>query len=344
MQKLFPVDVDLGHLMVCDPSPVSVRPGDAAGLLALTRDNAQLLVNALFGLPSESRAHATVVVLPRPKFALPRSKPMPKPRVATRWEEFAKLKGITKRKKDRMVMDESTGEYRPSYGYKSANMDRPWVYEHKDGAADDYDPFAEADSAKRKRATVEAKKQAHNLARAGVVAPATSRPASSKSVKAKAASRAGALPARVIDQIGGEKPRQATVRELIAIQAQSTASHGVFDQTLKNQPKDRRPTKKRKLNAVVDEGERARTTKALDRVLRKFDAPVLNVEQQLGRYQASKERVSAKAGSTASVGHPLVGFNPDHQKKKDASKSLKGITRGANFVAGKRGGRGRKRR
>jgi regulator of ribosome biosynthesis len=58
---------------------------------------------------------------------------VPKAKALTKWEQFAKLKGITKQKKSRMVFDEETGAYAPRFGYKRANdASKPWVLEHKD--------------------------------------------------------------------------------------------------------------------------------------------------------------------------------------------------------------------
>ena len=57
--------------------------------------------------------------LPPGTTLLPREKPVPEPRPETRWERFAKEKGIKKRKKSsRMVYDEQKGEWRPRWGYK----------------------------------------------------------------------------------------------------------------------------------------------------------------------------------------------------------------------------------
>jgi regulator of ribosome biosynthesis len=56
--------------------------------------------------------------LPKPTTVLPREKPAPKPKEETRWEAFAKEKGIKKRKRERMVWDEEKKEWAPRWGYK----------------------------------------------------------------------------------------------------------------------------------------------------------------------------------------------------------------------------------
>ena len=55
---------------------------------------------------------------------------MPAAKKPTRWEEYAKVKGITKRKKGRMVWDEAAKEWKPRWGYKRANDEtKDWVIE-----------------------------------------------------------------------------------------------------------------------------------------------------------------------------------------------------------------------
>lgn len=59
---------------------------------------------------------------------------MPKENPETRWEKFAKMAGIRKKKKDKIVFDEATGEWKRRYGYGSIKDDRDqWLFEAKDG-------------------------------------------------------------------------------------------------------------------------------------------------------------------------------------------------------------------
>lgn len=48
-------------------------------------------------------------------------KPLPAANKETRWEKFAKEKGIQNRKRARMLWDEEAQEWRPRWGYKKAN-------------------------------------------------------------------------------------------------------------------------------------------------------------------------------------------------------------------------------
>lgn len=72
----------------------------------LTRDNVQLIVNALWERPTERVEETIVAKLPAPSFVLPRSQKCPVPRPLTKWEQFAQEKGIRKAKKDKKVFDE----------------------------------------------------------------------------------------------------------------------------------------------------------------------------------------------------------------------------------------------
>ena len=104
-----------------------------AHLKKVAEKNSARLIEAIFKLPSERSRDGRLAVLPEEehKYALPRATPVPKPKAETRWEKFAKEKGIQKRKRDRMVYDEATGEYKPRWGYKSVANDRlkDWAIE-----------------------------------------------------------------------------------------------------------------------------------------------------------------------------------------------------------------------
>ena len=75
-------------------------------LTNLSRDNIQLLINRLFQLPTERVDNDIVVKLPAPTTRLPRAKPVPKAKQLTKWEKYAKEKGIVKRTKDKVEWDE----------------------------------------------------------------------------------------------------------------------------------------------------------------------------------------------------------------------------------------------
>lgn len=55
----------------------------------------QILYNAVWELPTERVEEAVVAVLPVPTYVLPREKPAPKPKPLTKWEQYAKDKGLS---------------------------------------------------------------------------------------------------------------------------------------------------------------------------------------------------------------------------------------------------------
>merc|ERR1719440_140391 len=103
-----------------------------------------------------------MIELPPPTMLLPREKPLPEDKPQTRWEKFAKSKGIVKKKRSKMVWDEATQQWAPRYGYGRANnpKDDPknWVVDAKPGDDGSVDPFEER-SAQRKQKLDKQKRQ-----------------------------------------------------------------------------------------------------------------------------------------------------------------------------------------
>jgi len=74
-----------------------------------------------------------LLTLPPSTTALPREKPLPPEKQATKWEKFAAKKGIKdkKRGEGKMVYDEAKGEWVPKWGYKGQNKqgEGEWIVE-----------------------------------------------------------------------------------------------------------------------------------------------------------------------------------------------------------------------
>jgi regulator of ribosome biosynthesis len=58
-------------------------------------------------LPTERVEEAIVAKLPAPTFLLPREKPLPKVKPLTKWQKFAREKGISRKKKSKLNWDET---------------------------------------------------------------------------------------------------------------------------------------------------------------------------------------------------------------------------------------------
>ncbi|KAK9811038.1 hypothetical protein WJX73_008233 [Symbiochloris irregularis] len=192
------LEFDLGNLCAFDPSPLdeSQLRADPDGVLAQ---------------------------LPPPTTALPRHKPLPKPREPTKWEKFAQQKGIDKKqKRSKLVYDEGEKEWRRRYGYKRANdpAEIP-IIEAKAGEEPGEDPFTKQREEKREGVKAQEKRQLAN---------------------AKASAKAGAPPstlrlAATLPSKGKGKPNKRReladdVRSASRQAGVSTASMGKFDQRL----------------------------------------------------------------------------------------------------------------
>ena len=109
-----------------------------------------------------------LVVLPNETSVLPRACKVPEPKAETKWEKFAKEKGIKKKKRDRMVFDESNQEFRPRFGYKGANsgIDEVPIIEVQPGQDPFADPWAAARVDKKSRVKKNTKNMLKNQGRA----------------------------------------------------------------------------------------------------------------------------------------------------------------------------------
>ncbi|ODV88945.1 hypothetical protein CANCADRAFT_32366 [Tortispora caseinolytica NRRL Y-17796] len=134
-EKQVPVDYDFGNLAVFDPN--GPEDNTEESLKSSARDSVQLMISQILQMPIKSTKEAVYVTLPEPSTHLPREKPIPQAKPPTKWEKFAKAKGITPKRKDgRMVYDEQTQEWVPKWGYKGKNKSEQdqWAVELPDNA------------------------------------------------------------------------------------------------------------------------------------------------------------------------------------------------------------------
>ncbi|KAJ8279754.1 hypothetical protein COCON_G00068200 [Conger conger] len=158
-------------MLALDKNPPSIREfrenKKDEFLRSLARDNAQLLLNEIWKLPTERVDEVIVAKLPEPTTRLPREKPPPKPRPPTKWEEFAKLKGIQKKKKTNLMWDDVHKEWKRRWGYKRAKDDtKEWLLEVPETADPNEDQFAKRNKAKKERVAKNELNRLRNIARA----------------------------------------------------------------------------------------------------------------------------------------------------------------------------------
>jgi regulator of ribosome biosynthesis len=132
VNKPTPYTFDLGNLLCNDPNPLPRHPNEET-LASVARDAAQVLINQLLTTCEiTSNTDGVHLNLPPPTTPLPREKPIPEAKPPTKWELFAKKKGIQNKARDgKMVYDEATGEWVPKWGYKGKNKegDSEWLVE-----------------------------------------------------------------------------------------------------------------------------------------------------------------------------------------------------------------------
>merc|ERR1712098_123461 len=187
-------------------------------LLALARDNTQLLLNAIWDLETERVEDAVTAKFPPPTFILPREKPVPKPKMMTKWEKYAKEKGIEKKKKkDRLVWDDVVSKWVPQFGYKKAQAeaDMNWMIPLKQNADPTEDPYEKLAEDKREKVAKNELQRLRNLAR-------------NKNV---AIPSVGVVPATKKEQ-GRSVTQSEDLKRAAEIAKTSTASLGKFQENL----------------------------------------------------------------------------------------------------------------
>ncbi|KAL8828800.1 MAG: hypothetical protein Q9191_002387 [Dirinaria sp. TL-2023a] len=124
--KPIPYTFDLGNLLCNDANPLPPHPSEAL-LHSTARDSAQALINQLLTqCPIKSSpTSGLLMTLPPCTTPLPREKPLPAEKAETKWEKFAKKKGIQvkRRGEGKTVYDEAAGEWVPKWGYKGQNKE-----------------------------------------------------------------------------------------------------------------------------------------------------------------------------------------------------------------------------
>nr|CAG4650441.1 EOG090X0CBY [Sida crystallina] len=165
VDKAIDVEFDLGNLLAYDPNDIDVnilRSDKETLLTNLARDDVQLLINRIFALPTDRVDNEIVVKLPEPTTRLPRAKPVPKQKQLTKWEKFAREKGINTKKKTSAEWDEELQKWVPRFGFKKAQAEKEknWVVEMTGNEKDDEDPRAKL---KKKKQEAVAKNELQRL-------------------------------------------------------------------------------------------------------------------------------------------------------------------------------------
>ncbi|XP_067888027.1 ribosome biogenesis regulatory protein homolog [Heterodontus francisci] len=309
VEKQLELQLDLGNLAALDTNPLNglqFRQDPEEFLRSLARDNTQLLLNAVWQLPSERLQEGIVAKLPQPTTLIPREKALPKPRRPTRWEEFAKLKGIQQKKKSNLVWDKEKKEWRRRWGYKRANDEtKEWVIEVPENADPNEDQFAKRVTAKKERVAKNELNRLRNIARA----------------------QKNKVPGMGLVPTG--QPSKAELSKAIHVAKTSTASVGKFQDKLPKEKEQRNVGKKRKFQPLIGDfsAEKQKQlellkimsskkpkldlTKAVNRQLREDDQ-----EQAAKRKKMSKGRKGGKSNRKGGKGQDRKSAMKQRGKRK----------------------------
>lgn len=155
-----PLVFDMGLLTAWDPDAIvlpKAGPKREDYFRTLARDDVQVVLNKLYASEdTEIVEGERVLKLPEPTTVLPRAKPVPKPKPPTKWEQFAKTKGIkskSSKNREKLVYDETTRKWVPRYGYQKVKNDdqKDWLIEVPDNADPNVDYFAKRNEDKKER-------------------------------------------------------------------------------------------------------------------------------------------------------------------------------------------------
>lgn len=287
VEKAIDLEIDVGSLIAVDNNLLdeqALKSNTEAYIQSLARDNAQLLFNKIWKLPSEKIQDATIAQLPAPTLVLPREKHIPKPKPLTKWEEFAKLKGIKKRKKGRMEWDEESKSWKPRWGYKRAgDKTKEWVLEVPANADPNEDQFEKEMKAKKERVAKNELQRLRNIARRrGKKVPGigeTMTPDGNKSIP--------------------------QLKKTFDVARQSTASLGRFDEKLKGEKTQKNRGKKRKFEALsYSSKEKQKQLDLLTNMYKNKQPLDVNraVNQELGRSGGEVKKTKVQKGKSARKG------------------------------------------
>ncbi|XP_054012425.1 ribosome biogenesis regulatory protein homolog [Hylaeus anthracinus] len=167
------LETDVGSLLAFDYNTLNIKELKSQPeqhLKNLTRDNVQILINKIWELPTERIDEVIVAKLPKPEYVLPRSREIPKPKPLTKWQQFAKQKGITsnKKNKSKLKWDDELKKWIPKFGYKrsKAEEQKEWLVEVNNENKAMEDSFTVAKAAKQERRSKNELQRLRNIAKA----------------------------------------------------------------------------------------------------------------------------------------------------------------------------------
>jgi len=249
----------------------------------------QQLIHALWQLPTERTDVGPLASLPSAyEIVLPRQLPPPEAKAETKWEKFAKERGIqAKSKRSRKVYDEATDSWKHLTGPDKANSStKEWpIMEVKRGDDPYMDPWEKARDAHRTKMDKQMENRMRNQERAGKLPKGTTtrfmKDKHSAVEKGKEGHQKGNVvpsgipvdlrPRKAMGNINPQKRGEMLTKRALLATQRSTASLGKFDQMREGEPEKKNPIRKRKFDSVADKkvmmSEKERGMKVLERIV-----------------------------------------------------------------------------
>jgi len=320
------VSIDLGLLCVSDPTPITDATPKA--LNAIVRDNTQKLIDSLMKQPiiktdKSEKLRGIIYELPEVTTQFPREKPKPRPKPLTKWEKFKKVRGINTRKKDKIVYDEVSGEWKRRFGYDRANdpLQVPIIEAPGNWQEGDPDPFTVLRDEKKTRVAHNKEKHQRNLIEAtGFRAPGTIHLPSAIDYSSK-------------KEASVKKPVKrdplAHVKLALRIAQHSTRSMGKHDPLLRGEEVPTMKAEKAR-EQLSSKGERERNLDVLNVVVGKTTKKkAIFHKEQAARIEKQKlegrrhQRNKAIGGRGKKRPGMTVGASPHQKAHKKAKRSNK---------------------
>eukprot|EP00551_Chaetoceros_affinis_P004222 CAMPEP_0203662718 /NCGR_PEP_ID=MMETSP0090-20130426/589_1 /ASSEMBLY_ACC=CAM_ASM_001088 /TAXON_ID=426623 /ORGANISM="Chaetoceros affinis, Strain CCMP159" /LENGTH=512 /DNA_ID=CAMNT_0050525547 /DNA_START=34 /DNA_END=1572 /DNA_ORIENTATION=+ len=256
-------------------------------LLQKASEGCSQLLAGLWKLETEKSDAGPMAILPKYcDIVTPRELPPPKQKAETRWEKFAKERGIApKEKRSRKVWDEATQSWAYRTGYQkasSANDPDSWpIMEVKKNDNPFEDPWQRARDAKKDRVEKNTLNRMRNAEREGQLDRGTTRRIMKAKKEAREKGRTGGnmdmnvTPAGVpLDMVKGTQRGKALTKMALLASQRSTASMGKFDKMQEGEPERRKSLsglKKRKFESSTDKNvvksEAKKSLKVLENVI-----------------------------------------------------------------------------
>lgn len=206
---------------------------------------------------------------------------VPTPKAETKWEAFAREKGIKKTKREKQEWDAETQSWKYTWGRKSAANKEDWLIEHKEGELGDHeDPFIQKKNMKKERIEKNETRRLQNKRRASVA----------EGVELAGGRNSASL------VVGSAAPTGAAISQerlgrAIQLAQRSTRSVGVYDKKREDEPRNKLA---RKVLPKDSAAEKEQTTKILKKVTRLHEANKEYDGDKMASQQMQEERVVAR--------------------------------------------------